>query len=208
MGASAVLDPQIPIIALTAHAMESDCRKCLDAGMNGYLSKPISPQALAGVLSRWLSGEKKIRDNGGETLLNQPVVDKRAPTGREVPAWDRQSFLRRLMEDETLARTIAQDFLEDLPGQIRKMQTLFEARDLSGLAQHAHAIKGAAANVGGMALSAAAAAVETAAEKGRRGSVEPEIKRVARKFEVLRTKMDDFVDGHTNQGEKEKPCAF
>jgi CheY-like chemotaxis protein len=54
---SSVLNPNIPIVALTAHAMPSDREKCLEAGMNDYLAKPVAPQALARVLDKWLNAE-------------------------------------------------------------------------------------------------------------------------------------------------------
>ncbi len=56
---SKVHNHDIPIIAMTAHAMQSDRRKCLEAGMNDYLSKPINPQALADMLEKWLPDEKE-----------------------------------------------------------------------------------------------------------------------------------------------------
>ena len=56
---SAVQNHQIPIIAMTAHAMQGDRERCLEAGMNDYVTKPVSPQALAEALDKWLPKEER-----------------------------------------------------------------------------------------------------------------------------------------------------
>ena len=56
---STVLNRDIPVIAMTAHAMQSYKDKCFEAGMNDYVTKPISPQALAGALEKWLPREER-----------------------------------------------------------------------------------------------------------------------------------------------------
>jgi CheY-like chemotaxis protein len=60
---SVVRDRDVPIIAMTAHAMETDRQLCLDAGMNDYLSKPVSLDAVAGMLLRWLPHNNKGREH-------------------------------------------------------------------------------------------------------------------------------------------------
>jgi DNA-binding response OmpR family regulator len=56
-GGGAILNPAIPIVAMTAHAMQGDREACFAAGMNDYVSKPLSPRALADALRRWLPSE-------------------------------------------------------------------------------------------------------------------------------------------------------
>jgi len=54
---SEVLDHNVPVIALTAHAMKSDREKCMQAGMNDYISKPVKPQELSDMLEKWLTAQ-------------------------------------------------------------------------------------------------------------------------------------------------------
>ncbi len=153
----------VPIIAMTAHAMQGDRQRCLEAGMDDYLSKPMSPQALTEVLERWLprkDGRPGMRggsDSGGAAgppPLAGPVV------------FDRAGMLERLMDDEQLAQKVTDTFLDDIPRQIEALRGHLERGDAGGAGRQAHTIKGASANVGGEALYALAAEIEKAGRAG------------------------------------------
>ena len=103
-----VPNPSMPIIAMTALAMKGDRERCLDAGMDDYVSKPIAPQALAAVIEKWLAHAK-----GQRPASAAPVGETGAPKG--PPVFDRQDFLARCTNDEDLAREIIAVFLEDTP---------------------------------------------------------------------------------------------
>ena len=62
----------IPIIAMTAHAMRGDRERCLEAGMNDYITKPVSPQSLAEVLDKWLPKE----NDESRTLKHKEKIDE------------------------------------------------------------------------------------------------------------------------------------
>ncbi len=157
---SAVLNHDIPIIALTANAMAGDADRCLDSGMDDYIAKPIDPQHLAGMLEKWAA--RSSRHKQGEASAKPPAGE--AP--RNPAVLDREAFLRRMMGDEDFARTVATRFLEDLPGLLAALKERMAQQDPASVAKQAHTIKGAAANVGGDALKNIAFAVEKAGKAG------------------------------------------
>ena len=146
---SPVLDHQVPVIAMTAHAGEDDRAKCLQAGMNDHVAKPISVPALAAALKAWLPGGPDRASSGGQ-----------APTRTEEPVkadvWDRQAFMDRILGDEELARDILAGFRADAENRLEVMRRALPDRDRTLLAMQAHSIKGATANLGAGRLHNAA----------------------------------------------------
>jgi PAS domain S-box-containing protein len=154
---TSLLNPAIPVIAMTAHAMHGDREKCLRAGMNDYVPKPLSPQNLAETLEKWLP--KK-------TLLAKESKQTETPTVPEPVVWNKEEMLARMMNDNALFHRISRRFLEDIPKQIQTLVGYVEAGDVSGVERQAHTIKGASAQIGGPCLSAVAANMEQAARDG------------------------------------------
>jgi PAS domain S-box-containing protein len=181
-GKTGVLDPKIPIIAMTAHAMKGDRERCLEAGMDDYISKPIAPQALAQALEKWAGNPREPSPAGAASR------GAAEPSG-SPPVFDRQALMARLMGDEELARTIIAGFLEDVPKRILALRGHLDRGDAGSAGGQAHAIKGAAANVGGMALSAVASEIEEAGNAGRREELAALVPEMERQFTLLRTCM-------------------
>ncbi|MCX5793154.1 MAG: response regulator [Elusimicrobia bacterium] len=138
---------RLPIVAMTAHTIEGDRERCLAAGMDDYISKPVSPRALAETLGKWL-----IRET--------------ADFAPKAPVFNKAGMMARLMDDGDLARTVAEVFLQDIPLRLAELRACLAAGDAPGAARQAHFINDAAANVGGELLRAAALEVEKAAEAG------------------------------------------
>jgi len=160
---SRVLNRQVPIIAMTAHALQGDRETCLQAGMNDYVSKPVEVSALVAALGKWLKpkGEARQPLTGG---TNEKVT---ACTREEaIPIFDRAALMNRVMDDEELARVVIEGFLGDLPGQIKQLKSYASAGEAHRVEQQAHKIKGASATVGGEALRTLAAALEHAGQAG------------------------------------------
>jgi PAS domain S-box-containing protein len=179
---SAVLNRNIPIIAMTANAMPGDREECLGAGMDDYITKPVTPLALAEVLEKWLT----------QTHKQKPVAG--APAGKTGPAggppvFDKQALMSRLMDDEDLVRTIVSAFLEDMPKQISALREHIDQGKAAPAGGQAHQIKGAAANVGGVALSAVAFEMEKAGQAGRLDEIAAFMPELERQFGLLRAHM-------------------
>ena len=157
---SGVLNPAVPIIAMTANVQQTDRDRCRDAGMNDFVPKPVVPGELGAVLEKWLpSRDVNASDEAAEGAVS-PAADTDA-----IP-FDRAGILQRMMGDEALVEVILQAFLGDIPTQIQKLKEYWQAGDANGVGRQAHTIKGAAANAGGERLRHTAMKLETAADAG------------------------------------------
>jgi len=137
----------IPIVALTAHAMESDRQLCLQAGMNDYLTKPISVAALDATLRKWLG-----RWGKDDTIA--PEV------------FDVHGLLRELDGDRTLVESLAEAFLRNAEGYLDHLSQHLRLGDAANASRQCHTIKGSAANMRGRALAAEAARCEQLCTSG------------------------------------------
>jgi signal transduction histidine kinase/CheY-like chemotaxis protein/HPt (histidine-containing phosphotransfer) domain-containing protein len=161
---------RLPIIAMTANAMAGDRQRCLDAGMDDYLSKPVSRDELRTCLQRWYQGASPSRSYPAPRSADAPSLGAGTP---ESSATATQSTALPVLDFELLdelleiagpetARIIAL-FLNDTPGMIRQLQEAALAADMEQLREVAHSLKSSSANLGAGALSAAARRVELGA---------------------------------------------
>jgi CheY-like chemotaxis protein/HPt (histidine-containing phosphotransfer) domain-containing protein len=187
---SAVLNHAIPIIAMTAGAMQGDRAVCLEAGMNDYVSKPINIKALAEKLNQWLPAEDSLPIAQLEAAApsSEPsgLPSPQSPAESQVPVYDRKGFLDRLMGDTEIAKMVIEVFLDDIPKQIESLKCSLETNDVATTERIAHSIKGAAANIGGQALCQLAAEIEAACKDGRLESVTDRCPDLEHRFDRLK----------------------
>ena len=186
---SAARNPQVPIIAMTAHAMQSDRDKCFEAGMNDYVSKPVSPQALLEALNRWLpqgAAEVSAAQPAPEpALAGQPALP--TPTQPGAPGLDPARFheMGELFGD-AFKQDVLAPFLKALHVQVDGIRTgLAEGGELAQAQRQAHTVKGATGNLGFMTLHELGERIEKALKEGdlaraREGftALEPEVGKV------------------------------
>ncbi|HLA27138.1 MAG TPA: response regulator, partial [Syntrophales bacterium] len=193
---SAVRNHQIPIIAMTAHVLQGDREKCLEAGMNDYVPKPISPPILMEALDKWLPKEpaaSTVTEQAGcESEPSLPVI----ADASEAPVFDKAEMMVRLMDDDDLARAVVKGFLEDIPRQIEVLKVRLEAGDVPTAERQAHSIKGASANVGGEALRAVAFEMEKAGKANDPGAISAHLPELEAQFARLQEAMNDFLNNN------------
>jgi PAS domain S-box-containing protein len=186
---SAVLNHDIPIIALTANAMQRDRQICLAAGMNDFVPKPIIKTVLRKAINKWLLEE------------DDPIPDEQITasiTAEDATrVFDREGMLERLEGDEQLAQVISKVFLEDIPQQIQALKNLVKSGDMAGSARQAHSIRGASASVGGECLRKVADEIEKAADSGNLDGVNTRMNDLDTQFLLLR----DAIKNHRDAGE-------
>jgi CheY-like chemotaxis protein len=180
---SAVRNRRVPIVAMTAHALKGDRERCLEAGMDDYVSKPVDPKKLAAVTERWLGRSPDPAHTPEPADAVEPVT--------EPIVFDRPGLVARTMEDEDLLREIICCFLEDTPHLIEGLKQHVRSGDSAAAGAQAHSLKGSAANVGGVALSETALEMERAGQAGRLEAIAALLPELERQFRLLHDRMQE-----------------
>ncbi len=171
---------RVPIIALTAHAMQGDNDRCLGAGMDAYVTKPIQVAVLLSTIADVLSKKESRPDawptsyavqpgeRGGARPV-EPQPDGSADSAEVFPApetqFDRDGLLARICGDRNALATVTDIFRSELPRQVADIRAAIAARDGQTLKNAAHSCKGTAANLGGVGAATIAKRIEDLAKE-------------------------------------------
>jgi two-component system, sensor histidine kinase and response regulator len=176
---------RITIIGLTANALHGDRQKCLDAGMDDYLSKPLRAEALAAMLARWL-GPQSV----GDSSAIAPPAEALGP-----PAIDMRALSELAASDESGAEFIANIigvFLADMSKRVIAAGAQMDHDDNPGLAQTAHSLKGSSSHFGAAHLMRLCGAIEDRVRSKQTGGMRAAVDSMVAEAERVRDALQAF----------------
>jgi CheY-like chemotaxis protein len=157
----------LPIIAMTAHAMTGVREKCIAAGMNDYVAKPIDEKQLLMVLGKWIRFKPRITfqpdshpSRGEETQASETFLPE------ELPGIDIEKALKRLGGNRKLFKTLLKDFFLDYQNIVNDIRVALNKADIKQAMFLSHTLKGVAGNLAAHHLQKAAHNLENAFNQG------------------------------------------
>jgi signal transduction histidine kinase/DNA-binding response OmpR family regulator/HPt (histidine-containing phosphotransfer) domain-containing protein len=192
---------KLPVVAMTANAMAEDRQRCLEAGMNDHVGKPIEPTELWAMLLKWVPA--RVPAAGESTPAPAPASPEVAlPEG--IEGLDVDAGLRRVLGKRALYRSMLQKFVSGQRGTIAELRAAVRSGEAGNAERIAHTTKGVAGNIGAAAVQAAAGEVEKALREQRSDAeVNARIDALAPPLDALVAALDAALDA----GEGEAAAA-
>jgi PAS domain S-box-containing protein len=183
---SGVLNPHIPIAAMTANVTQEDREICLGAGMNDYLSKPVNRDDFLAVL-------KKFAVRGVSSGVRREPLPPGSHQSPDTNIFDWNDFLSRFDRDEPLCKTFLREFPEQLTDEIEKLKTAVKANDPAHIKFYAHSIKGMCANISAYRLRDMACQIERTGIQDNTKAVRLLTETLEEEFHALQSVLANFI---------------
>jgi CheY-like chemotaxis protein/HPt (histidine-containing phosphotransfer) domain-containing protein len=193
----------ISIIAMPAHAVKGDRERCLEAGMDDYLAKPVEPQALHESIARW-TPQKKTPFAHKESLMpkwtepdstssREPALERVAVGDHEV--FDLAALTSRVEDDLELLAELVDLYLSSSPELIAEAELAVSERDGQKIARAAHTLKGVLKNICAPASAEAALQLEIAGKSSDGVAIDQSLSHLKNELERLRSKLAEVTQG-------------
>ncbi|HUR82429.1 MAG TPA: response regulator [Thermoanaerobaculia bacterium] len=176
----------MPIVAITAHALAGEREKCISAGMNDYLAKPVSLEQIGAVIRLWASKGSAPEDKTAPDVMERDdsyVLDRERVS----------SFLAISRTQDGFLDGLVKTFRQDVPSRIDALRAAVSARDVRDLANAAHAMKSSSGSVGAKRMLAMASSLEHDAREGRMDGAEAAIEQIAAEFRRVLVAYDGII---------------
>ncbi len=176
---------RVPIIAMTAHALRGDRERCLEAGMDDYVSKPIRSRELFEAIERVL---------GPAALAQEPSEAGPVATTEQTPVIDWDAALRSVNGDRTLLRDLAEAFLMESPQRVEEIRRALAEGDAASLRRAAHTVKGSARYFGAAEMFRHAERLEELAKNGDLAEAAPLAETLITAMQQLKAALGTLVE--------------
>jgi len=180
---------RIPVIAMTANAMQGEKEKCLAAGMDDYVTKPVMLRALEEALSRWAACP--AGDSHGPAADPAPV--EAAPAPAAGIDWARLRYLQDLSRkrDPSMFTDLVRGFIADAPMRIATMRDGLARGDAEAVFQAAHSLKGLSGNLGMTSMLGLCETLQTMSAEGSIDGAGSSLDRLEQEFQEVRSALED-----------------
>ena len=182
-----------PIVAFTAHAMKEDRERCLAAGMDAYLSKPVETSTLLEALERAAGVSREPRAVSQDSAVPSAVGESNNAASRATEPAQITALRRIVGGDEKLLREVVHVFLEDSPAKLSALAVALAAQDASALAIAAHGLKGSAAALGARGAMDAGAHLEALARARNLAEADIAAAQVKEEITVVRDALGSWL---------------
>ncbi len=196
----------VPIIAMTANVMKGDRERCLEAGMNDYVSKPIDPDELLSAIEKQLSvirchsssGSCQLPAGSEQLSEKDQVLIDNCPLATDN-CFEREELLNRLGGDESLCKKFSRMFVQRMPVEIEELNAVLDKNDPELVILQAHNIKGMCSNISAHRLRNVASEMEAAGKKGDLDGVRALIGNLKQELDKLRLLLYDSASRDTDE---------
>ena len=152
---------EIPILAMTANAMQGDREKCLEAGMNDHISKPIDPDELYATLNQWVQEKDDVVSTSLSHQQEESSLDTNSDFLPDIQGISIEDGLKRVVGNKVLYKKLLIQFNEEYHNAASHLVSLWDAQSYDEAIRLTHSIKGVAGNIGANGLFKISAKLES-----------------------------------------------